>query len=110
MSGQNRSFTDCDLSCLVSLLSAFTSPIVGEAANEAHLENCGNTETVFYTATALPVPEGFCTLCALQEYSVDLPSYFLLLGSPSIQQWPFVALSECTILIENLSSNEFFVL
>ena len=38
-SGQNWSFTGCDLSCLASLLRAFTSPIVGEAAFEAHLEN-----------------------------------------------------------------------
>ena len=39
VSGQNRSFTGCLLSCLASLLSASTSPIVEEAAIEAHLEN-----------------------------------------------------------------------
>ena len=32
VSGQNCSFTGCDLSCFASLLSAFTPPIVGQAA------------------------------------------------------------------------------
>ena len=39
VSDQNWSFTGCDLSCLADLLRALTSPIVGEAAYEAHLEN-----------------------------------------------------------------------
>ena len=81
VSGQNWSSTGCDLSCLASLLRAFTSPIVGEAALEAHLEICSNTETVSYSATSLFVSEGFCTLYALQGYSEDLLSYFFLLGS-----------------------------
>ena len=39
VSGQNWSFTGWDLSCLASMLRAFSSPNVGEAAREAHLEN-----------------------------------------------------------------------
>ena len=59
---------------------------------------CSNTESVSYTVPNLSVTEGFCTLCALQEYSGDLLLYFFLLGSPPIHQWPSVGLPHCTIL------------
>ena len=62
---------------------------------------CSNTETVSYSATNLSVPEGFCSLYALQEYNGDFLSYFVLQGSPSIDQWPSVGLPRCKILIEN---------
>ena len=39
VSGHNWSFSGCDTSCLASLFRTFTSPIVGEAALEAYLEN-----------------------------------------------------------------------
>ena len=39
---------------------------------------CSNSEIVSYSATNLSVAEGFGTPCALQEYSQDLLSYFLL--------------------------------
>ena len=71
---------------------------------------CSNTEIVSYSATSLSVPEDFCTLCALWEYSQDLPSYFFLLGSLSIRQWPYVGLPRCTILIVNRLSNELIAL
>ena len=85
---------------------------------------CGITETVSHSVTNLSVPESVCALYALHGFSGDfLPyfvlrrsppihqwPYFVLRRSPPIHQWPFVDLSQCTILIEDLSSNEFFVL
>ena len=44
-------------------------------------KNCSNTETVFYSATNLPAPEGFNILYALQEHSEDLLLYSVPLGS-----------------------------
>ena len=82
VSGQNWSFTGCDLSCLASLLRAFTSPIVGEAALEAHLEKLVATLKLFPTLQPSFVPEGSCTRSALQVYNGGLPSCIVPLGSP----------------------------
>ena len=48
-----------------------------------------STATVFYSVNNLSVREGFCTLYALQEYSEDLLSFYVPLGSPPIHQQPF---------------------
>ena len=54
--------------CLANLLRAFTSPIVGEAAFEAHLENLKrHWNCVLLLQPIFSVRESFYTLCALQE-------------------------------------------
>ena len=51
------------------------------------------------------VPEGFCTLYALQECSKDLLSYFVLLKSPPVPQWPFLGKPQCTVqIVERVGS------
>ena len=49
VSGQNCCFTGCDLSCLASILRAIKSPLVGEAAFEAHLDSFVATLKLFST-------------------------------------------------------------
>ena len=59
-------FTGCDLCCLASLLRAFISPTVGEAALKHIWKTYSNPATVFYSVNNLSVRESFCTLYALQ--------------------------------------------
>ena len=86
------------------------APLFEKSVWRPYLTRCHSSCVVMSCfVTNLSVPEGFCTLYALQEYCGDLLSCFVLVGSPPIPRWPFGGVAQYTILIENPSSNEFFV-